>query len=395
MTALRAIASPAPGRAMPLAGKRIALFSGNYNYIRDGANQALNRLVRHVEQEGATVRIYSPTTTTPAFEPAGALVSVPSIGFPGRGEYRLATRLPTAIRQDIRRFNPDLVHLSAPDILGTRALAFAKTELGVPVIASLHTRFEVYFGYYGLGWIRRWIETHLARFYGRCDYVLVPTRPLLDEMSQDGADRRIRLWGRGVDHLQFNPEQRSEAWRRHHGYGPDDIVPLFFGRLVLEKGIDRFAEIMAALEGMGHTIRPLVIGDGPARDRLARLMPQARFAGQLTGSELGTAVASADILINPSESEAFGNVVLEAMASGLAIVAADNGSTRNIVTHEQDGLLCAGGSASAYARAVSELIQNPDRRRRLGRQAAAKAQTLQWDMVLDAVVGVYAEALRR
>jgi hypothetical protein len=118
---------------------RIALFSGNYNYLREGANQALNRLVGHLEGEGHAVRIYSPVTDTPAFEPEGELVPVPSIQLPVRGEFRLALALPRHICQDIRHFAPDLFHVSTPDILGTRAQTFAK-RLGVPVVCSLHTR---------------------------------------------------------------------------------------------------------------------------------------------------------------------------------------------------------------------------------------------------------------
>ena len=123
---------------------RIALFSGNYNYLREGANQALNILVRHLEEQaGCTVRVYSPVTDTPAFEPAGTLVPVPSITLPKRTEFRLALNLPREIREDVRRFQPDLIHVSTPDILGTRAQTFAK-QLGVPIVASMHTRFATY-----------------------------------------------------------------------------------------------------------------------------------------------------------------------------------------------------------------------------------------------------------
>src|ERR1043165_7556564 len=115
---------------------RIALFSGNYNYVREGANQALNRLVRHVEDQGHEVRVYSPVTDTPAFEPEGELVAVPSVRLPVRGEFRLALGLAAHLREDIRGFAPDLVHVSTPDILGTRAQSFAM-QLGVPVVASM------------------------------------------------------------------------------------------------------------------------------------------------------------------------------------------------------------------------------------------------------------------
>src|SRR6476660_7363076 len=122
---------------------RVALFSGNYNYVREGANQALNRLVGDLEARGQSFRVYSPITETPAFEPTGTLVPVPSVALPKRREFRLALGLNREFREDIRHFKPDLVHVATPDILGTRAQSFAKL-LGVPIVASLHTRFEAY-----------------------------------------------------------------------------------------------------------------------------------------------------------------------------------------------------------------------------------------------------------
>ena len=201
---------------------RVAVFSGNYNYLREGANQALNRLAGYLLRNGHQVRVYSPVTDTPAFEPEGELVPVPSIPLPLRREFRLALGLPDAIREDVRRFAPDVVHVSAPDILGTRAQTFAK-ELGVPVVASLHTRFETYFGYYGLGWARPLAEAHLRRFYRRSDHVLAPTPGIVDEMKRLRRDDRVSLWSRGVDRALFDPQRRAPGWRRRRG-GADDGV---------------------------------------------------------------------------------------------------------------------------------------------------------------------------
>ncbi|MFZ1743587.1 MAG: glycosyltransferase family 1 protein [Pontixanthobacter sp.] len=376
----------------PLDGRRIAMFSGNYNYIRDGANQALNRLVAHLDSAGAQVRVYSPTTRTPAFEPAGTLVSVRSFALPGRGEYRLATGLPKRIKDDIRQFSPHLVHLSAPDILGTKALGWAKSELRIPVISSLHTRFETYLGYYGLGMLRRLMDRHLTSFYGRCDYVLVPNRQIQEEMAPIHGDR-IKIWGRGVDHSLFSPQRRSESWRQQMGYGPEDVIPLFFGRLVLEKGTERFGEIINRLCQLGITTPPLVVGEGPARAKLAQLLPQARFTGHLTGEELAVAIASADVLVNPSQSEAFGNVNLEAMASGLAIVAADCPSSRNLIVHGQNGWLCDTENVELCADEVRALVEDPSRRGALGAAAVETAAHYHWDRILDQVVEIYCKAL--
>src|SRR5882757_3500503 len=173
---------------------RVALFSGNYNYTLDGANKALNRLVDHLERvEGAQVRVYSPTSSTPAFEPKGELISVPSVTIPTRRDYRLAVGLPAHIRRNVEAFAPDIIHLSAPDLLGQGALKLAR-RLGVPAVASLHTLFETYLDYYALGWLRPVVEARLNAFYASCDLVMVPSQLIADRMSEAGLEGRLRLW---------------------------------------------------------------------------------------------------------------------------------------------------------------------------------------------------------
>jgi phosphatidylinositol alpha 1,6-mannosyltransferase len=233
---------------------RIALFSGNYNYVREGANQALNKLVAYAERHGHEVRVYSPVTDTPAFEPEGTLVPVPSVRLPVRGEFRLALGITSAIRDDVRRFAPDLVHVSTPDILDTRAQTLAK-QMRVPIVASLHTRFESYFDYYGLGWARPIAEAHLRRFYRRSDHVLAPTPGIVEEMKQLRGDGRVSLWSRGVDRGRFDPARRSSEWRRAQDWSDDDVVLLFFGRLVLEKGVREFVATVLRLRERGLTVR--------------------------------------------------------------------------------------------------------------------------------------------
>lgn len=374
---------------------RVALFSGNYNYVRDGANRALNRLVGYLEDEaGAQVRVYSPTTSTPAFAPTGTLVSVPSIPFPGRPDYRVALRFPSWLKQDLDAFRPTLIHLSAPDVLGYRALNFAEAR-DLPVVASLHTRFETYLRYYGLGWARALGERYLRSFYARCDRVLVPTPAILDEMRTILGDERVNLWSRGVDRDAFSPNRRDESWRRQHGIAPTDIVIAFFGRLVVEKGTGVFTRLAAILRGRGVPVRFLVIGDGPARQPMVDAIPDALFTGTLLDDALGQALASADIVINPSVTEAFGNVVLEAMASGLVAICADVASASNLITCGVDGILCDPDDPTAYADAVQALVFDRARLIDLGRAARRRTARFTWPDVMGGVVDVYDDVVLR
>lgn len=368
---------------------RVALFTGNYNYVKEGANQALNLLAAHVEQKGGAVRAYSPVTATPAFEPSGTLVPVPSVPIPGRSEFRLALGLPRAIRDDVRAFAPHIVHVATPDILCTRAQTLART-LGIPVVASLHTRFETYFSYYGLGWLRGSAEWHLDRFYRRSDLILVPTPAIADAMAGRHGAGKVRLWARGVDTDLYAPARRSAAWRAASGIAEDEIALLFFGRLVLEKGTDRFAEIVNALQDAGHKVRAVIVGAGPAETRLAAALPNAIFTGHLVKEPLATAIASCDILVNPSLTETFGNVNLEAMAVGLAIVAADVASVTNLLTDEQDALLCRPDTGD-YIAQTTRLVRDPALRATLAGAARAAALRWRWADALNAVTDAYAD----
>lgn len=367
---------------------RVALFSGNYNYLREGANQALNRLVRFLESDGGyQVRIYSPVTDRPAFAPAGTLVPVPSVPLPVRSEFRLALGLPRAIRDDLRRFSPDIVHLSTPDILGARAQTFAKRR-GIAVVASLHTRFETYLEYYRLAWARPLVEAHLRRFYRRCDHVLAPTPALVEAMRRTRGDDRVSLWSRGVDRALFDPARRDQQWRRSNGWSEEQVVVLFFGRLVAEKGIGRYVSTMRRLQRRNSKIRPLVVGAGPAAGAF-RALPQAVLTGHLEGVELAKAVASSDILLHPSTTEAFGNVVLEAMASGVAAVCAAASSAEALIEHRRTGLLCAPDDDEGFADAVMALADDAGLRREMAVAARRASAAFSWDSASRSVARAY------
>jgi len=368
-------------------GLRVALFSGNYNYTRDGANQALNRLTGFLLGRGAAVRVYSPTTPTPAFEPVGELVSVPSIAIPGRGEYRLGLGLPRRLRDDVRAFAPTVVHLSAPDLLGRQAQRFAR-ELGAPVISSVHTRFETYLTYYGLGWLQAKAVAYLRSFYSGCDALLAPNAPMAELMADQAPNVPIRLWPRGVEHDRFAPARRSAAWRAAIGLQPDEVAVLFLGRLVQEKGLGQLAQTFARLQGR---VRPLIVGDGPARAWLESRLPGAIFTGFLMGDDLARAVASADLMFNPSRTETFGNATLESSAAGLPIVAPPAPSTRELIRHGHEGLVVEKPEAADYAAAILQLAEDADLRARLGRGAYEASLRYDWAACCGRVLDAYRE----
>ena len=373
---------------------RIALFSGNYNYVRDGANQALNRLVGFLLRQGAHVRIYSPTVENPAFEPTGELVSVPAFSIPTRAEYRVPMALTPQVRRDLAEFAPNVIHVASPDIVAHRAVSWARWK-GVPAVASVHTRFETYMQYYNLHWLEPVIRAILRRFYRRCDAIVVPAESTAAILRAQRMNSDISIWTRGVDRDQFNPERRDLDWRRSHGIGDHEMAVVFLGRIVMEKGLDVFAEAIAALEERKVPHKVLVIGEGPARAWFAERLPDAIFTGQLTGADLARAVASGDVLLNPSVTEAFGNVTLEAMACGLPVVAAVATGTTNLVRDGETGTLVEPLDADAYADALEAYARDPGLRRSHGEAGLAFAQTMDWDRINGAVMKVYRRVIER
>lgn len=375
---------------LPAKGLRIVVFSGNYNYVRDGANQALNRLVAYLEEQGATVRVYSPTSDTPAFEPAGTLVSVPSVSIPGRSEYRVARGLPGKLRREIAEFDPHIFHLAAPDPLGHSAKKLARA-LGTPVVASVHTRFETYFEYYGFGWARPAGEAILRRFYAGLDEVFVTSEGFGKMLLEQGLIERAATWSRGVDKELFNPGRRSMAWRQALGIADREVVIGFVGRLVLEKGLDMVAAATAELKRRGVAHKLLVVGEGPARARFEEQVPDAIFTGFLSGEALATAFASADMLLNPSVTETFGNINIEAMASGIPVVAALASGSTCIIDDRVTGRLVPPSDVMGFADALQAYLLDPGARAAAGSAGLEAAKAYDWDRINGAVLARYQE----
>ena len=373
---------------------RIALFSGNYNYVRDGANQALNRLVDYLLRQGIQVRVYSPTVKEPAFPATGDLVSIPAIPIPGRSEYRLPIALPARVRRDLAEFNPNVVHVSSPDIVGHRAVTWARRRQ-IAAVASVHTRFDTYLAYYHLQALEPLARDIMRRFYHRCEVVMAPAESVAVILRAQRMNRDIAIWARGVDRDQFNPERHDLEWRRSKGIADDELVVAFLGRIVMEKGLDVFAEAILALIDRGVRHRVLVIGEGPARTWFEQQLPDAIFTGQLTGPDLARALASADVLFNPSITEAFGNVTLEAMACGLPVIAADATGASNLVRSGVTGMLVDGTDPDEFAGAIEAYALDPDLRRRHGEAGLAIAKTMDWDSINATVVRVYLHAIHK
>jgi phosphatidylinositol alpha 1,6-mannosyltransferase len=373
---------------------RVALFSGNYNYVRDGANQALNRLVGYLLRQGVQVRVYSPTTDTPAFEPTGDLVSIKSVPIPGREEYHLGLGLSSKVRRDLAGFAPNIVHISAPDIIGHRAVSWARRN-GIPAVASVHTRFDTYLAYYHLQSLEPLARGIMRRIYQRCDAILAPADSMAAVLHAQRMSRDISIWTRGVDREQFNPERRDMAWRHSLGIEDDELAIAFLGRIVMEKGLDVFSDAVDLLAERKVRHRVVVIGEGPARGWFEDRLPNAIFIGHQVGDDLARALASTDVFFNPSITEAFGNVTLESMACALPVVAATATGTTTLVRDGENGTLVDPGDAEGFADALEAYARDPVVRSRHGAAGLAYAETQDWDRINSVVLKTYQRVIER
>ena len=370
------------------ASLRIALFTGNYVHIEDGVSRTLGRLVGYLVDQGHEVLIVGPTVDDPPMAQPGEFLAVPSVAAPGRPEYRVSTGFPRAQREAVEAFRPDIVHIATPDVLGHRALRWAERH-GLPVVSTYHTHFASYLDYYKLGAAEGALWWALRRFYNRCREVYAPTPTMAQALTSNGVTSTVRLWPRGIELDRFSPEFRSEAWRAGHGFDPDDVVVTFVSRLVKEKGVDVFADAVRRVQADGRPARALVVGDGPERQAFESWLPDGVFLGHTSGATLSAAYASSDVFLFPSETETFGNVTLEAQASGLAVIAADAAGSRDLVADGETGRLCPARDTDAFTRALRDLCDDAGERRRLGANAREAAAAYDWDAVLGRMVTYY------
>jgi len=379
---------------MEVSDLRIALFSGNYNMTTDGANKALNRLVGFLLAHGAAVRVYSPTVANPDFEPTGDLVSVPSMAIPNRPEYRIPLHFSSRVREDITAFAPNILHISSPDRVSRQAAAWARRRK-LPVACSVHTRFETYFRYYNLSFLEPLVVAWLRKLYRKCDALIAPSESFAQVLRQQRMNYDIGIWTRGVERDVFNPGRRDMSWRQSWGIANDVPVIAFLGRLVMEKGLDVFADAIDQLQRRKVPHQVMVIGEGPAGEWFESRLPQAKFVGFQGGENLARALASCDIFFNPSVTETFGNVTLEAMACGLPVVAARATGSASIVKHGQTGYLVAPGAISLFADDLELYCRDPELRARHGAAALAESGAYQWDAINQSVADTYLRLIRQ
>jgi glycosyltransferase involved in cell wall biosynthesis len=361
---------------------RLAVVTETYPPEVNGVAITLARLVEELRHRDHAVQLIRPRQG--AADQGGTREGVEEVltrGVPIPRYPNLRMGLPSK-RALVRQWTwrrPDVVHIATEGPLGWSALQAAR-QLRLPVSSDFRTNFHLYSSHYGIGWLEKPVAAYLRKFHNHTHLTTVPTRALQRELAALGY-RNLEVVMRGVDTERFAPGRRSEDLRREWGVGPADVVVACVGRLAPEKNLGLLIEGMKRLASSSRPVRLLLVGDGPLRAELAKTFPGVILAGERRGEDLARHYASADVFAFPSLTETFGNVVTEAMASGLAVVAFDRAAAAEVMEHRLTGMKAAEGDEGAFLGHLDAVVEQVGLRNALAREARRRACELGWPAV--------------
>jgi glycosyltransferase involved in cell wall biosynthesis len=316
---------------------------------------------------------------------------MPGLPLPGYPGLNFGWPAGRSLRRQWRSRRPDLVHVVTEGPLGWSAVNAARS-LGIPVTSGFHTNFDRYSMHYGLGWMRPGVAAYLRTLHRRTLATMVPTEALAAELAGEGIDG-VRVVGRGVDTRLFDPARRSSALRSAWRVAEGGLACLYVSRLAAEKNLALVEKSFAAIRAVRPDARMVWVGDGPSRSRLEAIHADHHFAGVRIGDDLAAHYASADLFLFPSLTETYGNVVAEAMASGLPVLAYRSAAAAELITSGVDGITVAPGDEQSYVAAALTLVSQAEHLPAMGQQARQVMLPRSWANVIERFEAVAYETL--
>jgi len=369
---------------------RIAIVTETYPPEVNGVAMTIGRMVAGLQIRRHQVQLVRPrqhSEDSAACQPNFEEVLKPGMSIPRYDMLKLGFPAKRALVRLWSLKRPDIVHIVTEGPLGWSALA-AALKLKIPVSSDFHTNFHTYSKHYGIGWLKRPIAAYLRKFHNQALCTMVPTESIRIELEQIGL-KNLRVVSRGVDTALFSPRHRSSQLRGSWGAGSGDIVALYVGRIAPEKNLPLVLAAFDAMRQANPRLRMVLVGDGPERAALQARYPQHVFAGMRIGQDLAAHFASGDIFLFPSTTETYGNVTMEAMASGLAVVAYDYAAAALHIRHGASGLLARFDDAGEFTKLAVGLADDRERVKRLGGAARTVTAKLDWSWI----VGEFESAL--
>ncbi|GAA3572553.1 MULTISPECIES: glycosyltransferase family 4 protein [Marinobacter] len=369
--------------------RHIAIVSETFPPEINGVANTLRHLCQGLMKQGHRVSVVRPRQR---HEQAGAVASagqalftseqvVTGLPLPGYPDLRFGVTRSRRLVNLWREQRPDAIYVATQGPLGVTAVNAAR-QLSIPVSSGFHTNFHTYSRYYGAGFLEKLLCSYGRWFHNRTSVTLVPTRKM-QLMVQAMGVNPTGLWSRGVDCHRFAPHKRDMALRKHWGVGEHDRVVLYVGRLASEKNLQMATACFERIRNLHPRSKFVLVGDGPLRRRLAERHPDYLFCGMQRGEDLARHYASGDIFLFPSKTDTFGNVVTEAMASGLAVVAYDDAAASEHIRHEGNGMKADLNDDDGFIDAALKLVDQPTLLSRLRAQARLDALDLNWSSQIE------------
>jgi glycosyltransferase involved in cell wall biosynthesis len=368
---------------------RVALFTDTYPEDVNGVARSLGMLVEHAARRGHAVLLVTPRVSGADAPHTAGHRQLPGIPLPLYPELQFARGVDGRGRRMLRDFAPDVVHVATESSVGLSGRLWASRARRT-LVTSFHTNFPAYLHAYRIGPLEPVVWRYLRWFHARSCVTLCPSRATLEELADHGFHERLRIWSRGVDTELFSPARRSKEVRARLAPGAEHVL-VYVGRLAAEKRVDVVMDAFRRIrEVMGDRAALVFVGDGPQGGRLrAQAGPGVCFTGFLRGVELAEAYAAGDLFVFASETETFGNVCLEALASGLPAVVADRGGVRETVVPGRTGVRVPPADPNAFADACMCLLRCESERSRLAAGARAEATSRSWGSILDGVLDAW------
>ena len=370
---------------------RVAYFTESLPPSTDGVAKTMTQLCHSLVSEGIDFRFFSPFKPDYDIPWKQQVTRVPSIPFPLYPEYRIGIPGTLSINSALDRFRPDIVHAASPTPLGFLSLNYARRR-GIPAVSSYHTHFVSYFRYYGFGNFEQFGWTFLKHFYNKFSRIYAPSGSTVRDLERRGFNN-VELWQRGINLSRFSPGFRNHDLRRQAGARENDLVLLFVGRMVKEKDIEDLVRVHRILEKEQRNFKMVFVGGGPLLSQTRKELPNAWFTGYQYGDDLASWYASADIFTFPSTTETFGNVVLEAYASGLPVVGSNKGGVADLVEDGRTGFIARANDPEHFALQLGRIMDNPELRARMGQQARISVRQNSWASVNERLFNSYRETI--
>lgn len=366
---------------------RIALFTDTFTPQVNGVTMTLNHLIEYWKSKGVDFLVFAPDDEESLKLPN--IHRVPSYPFPLYTQWRFPLSSYGTIEKETLKFNPDLIHLVTPCTLGWFGLRYGLRH-DIPLVASFHTNFDQYLDYYHVPFLKKALWSYLIWFHGHCERNYCPSLTTKKVLEEHGIPN-VEIWSRGIDTSNYSPELRNSAVHEKYGIDPSKLLLLYVGRLAPEKDIDILLSSYRILpQDVKNQVHLILVGDGPLMGKLNAIeYPDITCTGFLRGRELSEMYASCDLFVFPSSTETFGNVVLEAMASGLPVVGVKAGGVKELIAHMKNGVLCEPRSVESFLEGINIMVRHNQLRMQMAHHARLYALERDWKSIFDMLMESY------